>query len=179
MGALFWQFFFYSFCGFLLEVAFARAVHSAKPDRKCHLLLPVCPVYGLGALLILLLPPAVRSSPALLFLAGALAATAAEWFMSWFYERAALCAFWDYHALPLNLSGRVCLLFSLFWGALALPLVYFLQPWLARWSGAVPPPVTLAVGLAYLTDAAVSLLLLRRGGTAALRWYARRVPAAP
>ncbi|MCM1455793.1 MAG: hypothetical protein NC037_04615 [Bacteroides sp.] len=70
MAALFWQFFFYSFCGFLLEVAFARAIRSPKQDRKCHLLLPVCPVYGVGALAILALPEAVAASPLLLFFAG-------------------------------------------------------------------------------------------------------------
>ena len=48
-----WYFSIYSFFGFLLEVAFARAIGHPKRDRKCFLLLPMCPVYGLGALLIL------------------------------------------------------------------------------------------------------------------------------
>lgn len=171
MAALFWLFLFYSFCGFLLEIAFARLVRHPKRDRKCHLLLPVCPVYGVGALGILLLPGWVKDSPALLFLAGAGAATAAEWGLSLFYEKAAGAAFWDYHALPLNVNGRVCLLFSAFWGLLALPLVYAVQPVLARWVTAVPAAVTVPAVLFDLGDAAVSLMLLRRGGTEALRWY--------
>lgn len=171
MTALFWQFLFYSFCGFLLEVAFARLTRSPKPDRKCHLLLPVCPVYGVGALAILLLPGWVKASPPLLFLGGAVAATAAEWVLSWFYERATGVRFWDYRALPLDLGGRVCLLFSGFWGLLSLPLVYAVQPWLAGWAAAVPAAVTIPAALLYLGDAATSLFLLRRGGTEALKWY--------
>ena len=44
-----WYFIIYSFCGFLLEVAFARAIRHPKRDRKCLIFLPLCPVYGLGA----------------------------------------------------------------------------------------------------------------------------------
>ena len=170
MGTLFWTFLFYSFCGFLLEVAFAKITHSPKQDRKCHLILPICPVYGVGALSILLLPAAVTATPPLLFLVGAAVCTAAEWGLSWFYEKATGAAFWDYHALSWNLNGRVCPLFSVFWGLLALPLVYGVQPWLLRWVSVIPAVVTIPAAIFYLADAAASLFLLRRGGTRALRW---------
>ncbi len=173
MEGLFWQFLIYSALGFCLEVAFARAVHSGKQDRKCHLLLPVCPVYGFGALGILLLPYSVKENPFLLYLAGGAVATLAEWSLSLFYEKAAGAAFWDYERLPLNLGGRVCLPFSLIWGALALPLVYGVQPWLAGWINAIPPSVTVPAALFYLGDAALSLAVLRRQGTEGLRWYRR------
>ncbi len=78
MALIFWQFLFFSFCGFLIEVAFARLTHSPKPDRKCHLLLPVCPVYGLGALAVLALPASVKASPALLYLLGGMVCTLVE-----------------------------------------------------------------------------------------------------
>ena len=68
----FWYFLIYSFLGFLVEVAYVRLVGGVKRDRKCRLVLPICPVYGLGALAILLLPPLVRDSLPLLFPAAAL-----------------------------------------------------------------------------------------------------------
>jgi len=175
VAALFWCYVFYGFCGFLLEISFANLARHPKRDRKCHLLLPVCPVYGVGALGILLLPKAVKASPLLLYLFGAIVATAAEWGLSLFYEKAARAGFWDYRSLPWNLKGRVCLLFSLFWGLLSLPLVYAVQPLVARWAAAIPVSVTIPAALFYLGDAAASLMLLRRGGTEALRWY---LPAA-
>lgn len=177
MDELFWQFLIYSVLGFCLEVVFAWITHSSKPDRKCHLILPVCPVYGFGALGILLLPISVKGSPFLLCLAGGLMATLAEWGMSYFYEKAAGAAFWNYDALPLNLGGRVCLLFSLIWGALALLLVYWVQPWLAAWAGAIPPGVTIPAAIFYLGDTALSLVVLRRQGTEGLRWYRRLTPS--
>lgn len=177
MSGIFWQFLFYSFCGFLFEIAFARLVHHPKRDRKCHLVLPVCPVYGIGALAILLLPEWVKASPLLLYLGGAAAATVAEWSMAVFYEKFARAPFWDYSALPWNFQGRVCLLFSLFWGGLALPLVYWVQPWLGPQLALIPDAFTIPAVLFYLGDAATSLFLLRRLGTEGLRWYVRLRPS--
>ena len=51
----FWYFLIYSFLGFLVEVAYVRLVGGVKRDRKCRLVLPICPVYGLGAVAITLL----------------------------------------------------------------------------------------------------------------------------
>ena len=48
-----WYFIWYSFLGFLLEVGYARWT-GGRRDRKCLLLLPLCPVYGLGACAVLL-----------------------------------------------------------------------------------------------------------------------------
>ena len=66
-----WSFVAYSFAGFLLETAFAAA-SGGRPDRKGLLVLPLCPVYGLGACLILLLPRWVDDRPWALFLLGGL-----------------------------------------------------------------------------------------------------------
>ncbi|MGN1247661.1 MAG: DUF4270 family protein [Paludibacteraceae bacterium] len=54
----FWYFLFYSFFGYCLEKLFAWAVHAERQVRKCFLLLPVCPVYGLAMCALLALSPA-------------------------------------------------------------------------------------------------------------------------
>ena len=53
---LLWYFWLYSFLGFLLERAFAAATRAEHQARRCFLLLPLCPVYGLGMLAVLALP---------------------------------------------------------------------------------------------------------------------------
>ncbi len=171
-----WSFAVYSFLGFLLEVAFARAT-GGRPERKCLLVLPLCPVYGLGACLILLLPRAVLLSPPLLFLAGGLTATAVEYAAAVCYEKGLGVAFWDYRGLPGNLKGRVCLVFSLAWGLLALPLAYCLHPALAPRLAAIPAPVGWAMAAAVGADLALSSLLLRRrGDILCLQWYRKQPP---
>lgn len=174
MAELFWQFLIYSFFGFLLEVVFARVTRAGKQDRKCMVLLPLCPVYGVGSLLIVNLPAAVRSHPVSLFLFGALAATAAEYGMDLFYEKVLRVRFWDYSALPWNLNGRVCLLFSGAWGALSLALVAWVHPAVAHWVSVIPALWTLPAALLVALDAGFTVYSLRTTGTTdSLRWYDR------
>lgn len=174
MAEVFWQFLIYSFFGFLLEVAFARATRAGKQDRKCMVLLPLCPVYGVGALLIAHLPLWVRERPGLLFLCGALACTVAEYGMDLLYEKLLRVRFWDYSALPWNLNGRVCLPFSLAWGLLSLALLAWVHPAVVRWTSAIPQAWTLPAALLVLLDTTFSIYTLRAAGsTDALRWYDR------
>lgn len=167
-----WYFILYSFAGFLLEVAFAQAIRHPKRDRKCFLLLPLCPVYGVGACLVVWLASLVRS-PLWVALAGGLAATGAELLMGLFYRFALGVEFWDYRAIPGSLGGLVCPQFSLCWTVLALVLVYLVHPVAAGLADAIPawlaPPALILLG----ADALVSCVALRRTGTTdVLRWYA-------
>lgn len=174
MAELFWQFLIYSFLGFVLEVVFARLTHADKQDRKCMILLPLCPVYGLGALAIVHLPAVVQYNPLLLFLLGGLAATAVEYVTDWFYETVLGVRFWDYSDLPWNLKGRVSLLFSGFWGLLAISLVTWVHPTVMRLISAIPSGFFLPVLLLFLTDGILSAWTLRATGTTdSLRWYDR------
>ena len=50
----FWLFLLYSFGGYVLEKLYAAARRSPHQVRKCFLLLPLCPVYGLAMLAVLL-----------------------------------------------------------------------------------------------------------------------------
>lgn len=169
---LFWYFVIYSFLGFLLEVVFARLVRAEKRDRKCFALLPSCPVYGLGALAILSLPEGVRQSGPLLIIFGGLAATGAEYLMAVFYEKVLGVAFWNYSGLPFNLHGRVCPLFSLFWGLLAALLVHCIHPAVIVWAGKIPVAVTLSTMLLVAADSVYTAALLRaKRDTSCLRWY--------
>ena len=176
MAAWFWYFVLYSFLGFLVEVVFARITHNPKRDRKCLYFLPLCPVYGLGVLLMLALP-AARSNSRMLFLWAALSATGAEYLMDLFYDRVLGVSFWDYSHLPLNLHGRVCLLFSFFWGILGLIAVRLVHPLAAELVSRIPQAVTLPAALFLALDIGFSVFVLRRDGTTdALMWY-RRLPA--
>lgn len=167
----FWSFIVYSFAGFLLEVAFARLA-GGRADRKGLLVLPLCPVYGAGACLILALPRWVDSRPLALFLLGGLTATAAEYLAALWHEKALGVSFWDYHGLPGNLRGRVCLPFSLAWGALSLGLVYRVYPALSPWLARIPDPVGWAALATLLADGLFTAAALRStGDTASLRWY--------
>ena len=175
---LFWYFFIYSFLGFLLEVAFARAIRSPKRDRKCFLLLPLCPVYGLGALGILAVGGLLGRWPLLVALAGGGAATAAEYAMGLLYQRVLGVEFWDYAGLPFNVGGKVCLPFSAAWSVLSLVLVYLVHPLTEALVARIPAGLTPAAAIFLLTDGALTCWLLKTtGSTDSLKWYEGILPS--
>ncbi len=169
---LLWYFFLYSFLGLALERVYAHLTGRDASLRRCRLLLPLCPVYGLGAVAILALPEFVLRSPALLFLAGGALATAVEYLCSFLYERLWGVRFWNYTGWPGCVHGRVCLPFSAAWGVLSWGLVYLLQPGVRALTEHLPVPALAALTALFLSDTAVTTLLLRRSPSVeSLRWF--------
>jgi cardiolipin synthase len=64
----------------------------------------------------------------LVFFGSVLLATALEYITSLLMEIIFHTRWWDYSKFRFNLKGRVCLLVSLFWGALALVMLHVLHP---------------------------------------------------
>ena len=173
MAGIFWRFCMYSFLGYLLERLYAAATRSPRQVRKGFLLLPLCPVYGLGILMVETLPPALTGNFFSLALWGGLAATAVEYAVHWAYDVGLGVKFWDYTGVWGNVNGRVSLPFSLAWGALSLPMVWWVHPRLAPLLAAIPAPVTWLAIATVCADLALSAVLLRRSGDRnCLRWYA-------
>lgn len=161
MAPWLWYFGIYSFLGWLVELAFAAATRSEDRRRRCLLFLPLCPVYGLGMLAVLALPPVGWPGLAVL---GGLVATAVEYLYHWAGERFFGVRFWDYSRLPGNLRGRICLPFTLAWGLLAGAAVRFVQPLAAAAAAAVPPAATYAALMILTADLVCSLYFLRVTG---------------
>ena len=174
MSYLFSSFVFYSFIGFLIEVVFSRFIRGKRHDRKCFFLSPLCPVYGFGAIAILALPTFIMDRPGLLFLAGAFTATVVEYLIALFYEYGVGVKFWDYSDLRANLSGRVSLLFSVFWGLLSCLLVYGLHPLIHPFLASIPPVLVGILFILVSLDAIYSIVLLHTTGDRdSLKWYAK------
>lgn len=157
----FWLFLFYGFLGYLLERMFAKVTASPQQVRKGFLLLPVCPVYGTAMVLFLAVTDWRDAGGWHLFWWGAGLATAVEYVTHLFYERAFGVAFWNYRGVPGCLGGgRVCLPFSLVWGALSAAAAVVLQPLLEPLAAGMPPAVTYAALLLFVADGVSSASVL-------------------
>lgn len=115
----FWLVIFYSFGGYLLEKGYAAAVRSPHRVRKCFLLLPLCPVYGLAMLAAGHLPPSCTEPFWRLVLYGGLTCTAVEYAVHFLYEKLLGVLFWDYSDTKLDLNRRICFPFAVVWGLLS------------------------------------------------------------
>ena len=76
-----------------------------------------------------------------IFLAGTVLGGAYEYLCSWVQEVLFGACFWDYSHIPLNINGRVSLLYSMFWGVAAVLWVKDLYPRMCRWIGRIPGPI--------------------------------------
>jgi len=160
MALVLWRFWAYSFLGYLLEKVFAAVTHAEKQGRKCFLLMPMCPVYGLGVLAVLALPKPFTDTFWGMAFWGGLAATAVEYAVHVFYERLLGVAFWDYTGVWGNLRGRICIPFSIVWGSLLAVLLPLLQNLLLPLLEAIPAGVTYVCLLLFTADALLSMRVL-------------------
>ena len=68
--------------------------------------------------------------------------------------------FWDYSDEPLNLQGRICLQYSLYWGFLALLLIYVLDPATVRLVEGWPVPAAAYVLAVLMVLTVLSAILM-------------------
>ena len=130
-------FFFYCFCGWIWESCFV-SVRQHRWVNRGFLHGPLLPIYGFGAIIILLATLWVQSQPVLVYLLGMAAATVLEYFTGAAMEKLFHVRYWDYSDQKFNLNGHICLACSLGWGVFSVLLVYGIHPPVARLITAVP-----------------------------------------
>lgn len=122
-----WFFLIFSFAGVVIETIFCYAQTGTIECRTGTLYLPLIPVYGVGAVVLSLFLKDLIDDPALLFLCGIIVGAATEYIGSYVMEKLFHTVFWDYSNEPLNIHGRICLKYSIYWGFLSLILIYVLD----------------------------------------------------
>ena len=136
-----WQIIFllfisFSFIGWASEVTYVGFFSTHKFINRGFLHGPICPIYGVGGILILSLPQIILKSWILLFFSSMILCTIVEYFASWILEKIFHMKWWDYSKYRFNIHGRVCLLNSLLFGVLSVLIVYFVEPFILKfWQG--------------------------------------------
>lgn len=149
-----------SFIGCLFEMGVVWLGTGVLMSRSSLLYGAVSIVWGLGALLmILILFPLRRYGVWAIFAGGAILGGGFEYLASLLLELTYHRLFWDYTHLPFNLDGRTNLLYAAFWGLAGVIWVYRLAPYLLYLAEKIPAksgrPV--AAGLAALLAFDVAL----------------------
>lgn len=161
MSQWFIFFLFYSLAGYGLEKSFARSIHSPHQVRKCFLILPLCPVYGLAMTALLALNPYGLGFFHLMLL-GAAVCTGVEYLVHLFYDKLLGVRFWDYSLLRGHLHGRVCPHFALIWGVLSAFAVRVVQPFVLMLAELTPSWMVFLLWITLAADCVLSASLLRR-----------------
>lgn len=117
----------YSFLGWCCEVIYC-SVGQGRFVNRGFLNGPFCPIYGFGAVLVLLGLNDFPSTVAGIFAGGFIITSALEYFTSWSMEKLFNNKWWDYSNRRFNINGRVCLLNSTLFGMLCLILYFDIHP---------------------------------------------------
>ena len=122
-------FIIYSFIGFVIETLFALFMYNVLESRQSFLYGPFCGIYGVGAvIMIMFLNKYFNKNNHILFLGGFIVGSVVEYLISLIGEMMLNVRWWDYSNRFLNINGRICLLYSIFWGLLAIYLMRVINP---------------------------------------------------
>ncbi len=131
-------FIIYSFLGFIIETIFGMLTKGVVESRQSCLYGPFCCIYGLGAAVMIPGLQKFKKRNWTLFLAGAVEGSIVEYIISWVGEMIFHIKWWDYSNMPFDINGRICLLFTIFWGILALVLIRLINPYIERFIDKIP-----------------------------------------
>ncbi len=121
-----WLFFFYFYCflGWVWETCYV-SVLKAKWVNRGFMRGPFLPIYGSGAIVVLIFTLPFRTNAGLVFVVGMVSATILEYFTGAVMERLFHVRYWDYSSQRLNLNGHICVTSSLAWGAFSVILTLY------------------------------------------------------
>jgi uncharacterized membrane protein len=152
-------FFFYCFFGWCFESAYV-SICKRKFVNRGFVRGPFLPLYGSGAVMMLLVSRPFQDNLFLVFLAGCIGATALEYVTGVVMETLFKVRYWDYSNQKFNFQGQICLSSTLCWGVLTVFMTRILHPPVERLVLGLPQrlvgAVSAVVSVWFLIDFAFS-----------------------
>lgn len=124
------SFFIYSLIGWIWESIVLPLSRHQKPYNRGFLNGPWIPIYGFGAILVIVLFDIrkVRYPPHVLFINGGVVACLLEYMTSYVMEKLFHRRWWDYSEKAFNLNGRICVEGFVCFGLFSVVAIDYVQP---------------------------------------------------
>ena len=116
-----WLFFFYFYCffGWVFESTYV-SIKSRKLINRGFMRGPFLPLYGTGAIMMLVVSMPFKDNVALTYVAGCVGATLLELVTGITMEALFKVRYWDYSPKKFNYKGHICLSSTIAWGFLTI-----------------------------------------------------------
>jgi uncharacterized membrane protein len=121
------MFVFWSFVGWAIEVI-TMTIQTGEYQNRGFLNMPICPIYGAGVILVVVLFRPIVHTWILLFFCTAIVCTAFELFVGILLEKIFQNRWWDYSMFKFNFKGLICLWVSVGWGIGCVIVLKGIQP---------------------------------------------------
>ena len=136
---LVWVFLISCVVGFLVETLWCYIRHGYIESRQSLVYGPLSVAYGMGAVVLTMALYKFRNSQWWkIFLLSFVVGTVTEYICSLGQELVFGSVAWDYSNVPLNINGRVCLLYSIFWGIRGIVWIKLIYPPMDKLIGKLP-----------------------------------------
>lgn len=146
----------YSIAGYIIETLFGLATKGVLESRQSFLYGPFCGIYGVGAVVMIIGLQKFKKNNYTLFAGGFVIGSIIEYVISFIGEWFFHIKWWDYSDMPFNINGRICVWFSLFWGALAIYLMAHIHPKVDKLLDKIKPnilkPITIILTIFIFID---------------------------
>ena len=152
----------YSFLGWCGEMVYCSLGQRRLCEKRGFLNGLLCPIYGHGALVVLLVLDGGCANPLLTFLLGAILTSLVEYITSYAMEKLFHMRWWDYSQYRFHINGRVCLLNSTLFGLASVFLCHAASPPVSArlaslFVSGIGVPLALVLLAVYLVDLALSV----------------------
>lgn len=137
-------FLIWSFIGWAIEVC-AHALKMGEYSNRGFLSMPICPIYGVGVLIITIILGRFMDLPIVVFILSSLICTAFELAVGVLMKLIFHNMWWDYSDEHFNFKGYICLKVSIEWGLGCLIVEYCVEPWIEGFIGIIPRTVGVIV----------------------------------
>lgn len=125
---LFFYFIVYSFFGYIIETIYGIVTTGRFESRQSFLYGPFLGIYGIAGVILIIFIKYFNKNNFTIFTAGFLIGSLTEYVISYITDIFLHTQWWDYSDKILNINGRICLLYSVFWGLLTVFLVKVINP---------------------------------------------------
>ena len=127
----FLYFLIFAVVGWLLETCFSFYALGHFTKRG-FLFGPLCPIYGFGALILIMFFSTYKKHNFKLFIYAALIFSVFEYVVSYIMDAMFSLKLWDYTSEFLNLNGRISIFYSFAWGIIAILFINFVYPFFKK-----------------------------------------------
>lgn len=136
---IFYTFIFGCVFGWIVEGIWTYIKKGLLINHSALVLGPFNLIYGLGAAALTLFLHKIKKSNIIkIFLVSFLTGTILEYVVSFLMEKTLGLVAWNYSTKFMNINGRVCLMYSIFWGILGIIWIKLIYPYLEKLIKKIP-----------------------------------------
>lgn len=127
----FLYFIIFAFIGWLIETAFSY-YSLGHFTKRGFLYGPLCPIYGWGAIILIIFFSTYKKKNLKLFIYSAIIFSLFEYAVGFGLDALFSLKLWDYTGEFMNLNGRISIFYSFAWGIIAILVINFIYPFFKK-----------------------------------------------